>query len=112
MRCTDSWIKRGIVEPDGYVGWPKVGAAGTNVDHLDEFYADSLLGEAMVLQYVVRMSDEILEDALLLQEKFGARARTYIALAERVFEKWDKRGAWRDTAERWNGDGRATFWYR
>ena len=97
VRCTDSWIKRGITEPDGYVGWPKVGAAGTNIDHLDEFYADSLLGEAMVLQYVVRMSGEILQTPSL-EEKFGAKARTYIALAEQVFEKWDKRGAWRDTA--------------
>ena len=44
--CTDRWIKRGITEPDGYIGWPKVGAAGSNnIDHLDEFYADSLLGE-------------------------------------------------------------------
>ena len=97
VRCTDSWIKRGITEPDGYVGWPKVGAAGTNIDHLDEFYADSLLGEAMVLQYVVRMSDEILQTPSL-QEKFGAKARTYIALAAQIFEKWDKRGAWRGTA--------------
>jgi hypothetical protein len=98
-RCTDNWIKRAIVEPDGYVGWPKVGAAGANnIDDLDEFYADSLLGEAMVLQYVVLMSGEILETRSL-EEKFGARARTYIELAERIFEKWDKRGAWRDTAD-------------
>jgi hypothetical protein len=97
VKCTDSWIKRGIIEPDGYVGWPKVGAAGTDIDHLDDFYADSLLGEALVLQYVVRMSGEILQTPSL-EEKFGAKARTYIALAEKVFEKWDKRGAWRDTS--------------
>jgi hypothetical protein len=97
VKCTDSWIKRGTIEPDGYVGWPKVGAAGTDIDHLDDFYADSLLGEALVLQYVVRMSGEILQTPSL-EEKFGAKARTYIALAEKVFEKWDKRGAWRDTS--------------
>src|SRR5262245_29778639 len=28
LTCTDSWMKRGITEPDGFVGWPKVGAAG------------------------------------------------------------------------------------
>ena len=95
--CTDSWIKRAIAEPDGYLGWPKVGAAGYNIDHLDEFYADSLLGEAMVLRYVVLMSGDILATPSL-EEKFGAKAKTYVALAERVFEKWDKRGAWRDTA--------------
>ena len=97
VKCTDSWIKREITEPDGYVGWPKVGAAGTDIDHLDDFYADSLLGEALVLQYVVRMSGEILQTPSL-EDKFGAKARSYIALAEKVFEKWDKRGAWRDTA--------------
>lgn len=99
VRCTDSWIKRAITEPDGYIGWPKIGAAGANnIDHLDEFYTDSLLGESMVLQYVVRMSVEIL-DTPSLEEKFGDQARTYIALAEKLFEKWNKRGAWRDTAD-------------
>jgi hypothetical protein len=98
VKCTDSWVRRGITEPDGYVGWPKIGAAGANnIDHLDEFYADSLLGEAMVLQYVVRMSGAILQTPPLAN-KYGAKARAYIALAERVFEKWDKRGAWRHTA--------------
>jgi hypothetical protein len=97
VRCADSWIERGITEPDGYIGWPKIGAAGADVDHLNDFYADSLLGEAMVLQYVVRMSGEILQTPSLA-EKFGEKARAYVALAEKIFEKWDKRGAWRDTA--------------
>ena len=56
VECTDAWMKRGVTEPDGYVGWPKVGAAGTDVDDLDSYYADSLLGEAMVLRPVVLMS--------------------------------------------------------
>jgi len=49
---TDAWIKRGVTEPDGYVGWPKVGAAGTDVDNLDSYHADNLLGEAMALAAV------------------------------------------------------------
>jgi len=86
-----------VVSRSLHVGWPKVGAAGANnIDHLDEYYADSLLGEAMVLQYVVRVSGEILGTASL-EEKRGAKARTYVALSEQVFEKWDERGAWRDT---------------
>jgi len=35
--CTDSWIKRAVKEPDSFVGWPAIGAAGTQVDNLDDF---------------------------------------------------------------------------
>lgn len=93
---TDFWVKRGVVEPDGYVGWPTAGAAGTKVDSLDDFAADSLLGEAMCLRPVVLMSAEVLRTPAL-KEKYGAKAESYIKLAEQVFEKWDKRGAWRET---------------
>jgi hypothetical protein len=92
----DSWIKRAVKEPDGYRGWPKSGAAGTSVDNLDRFYADSLLGEAMALRPVVLMSNEILRTPAL-KEKYGAKAVTYIELSEEVFKKWDGRGAWRHT---------------
>ena len=92
---TDSWVKRGVVEPDGYVGWPGPGAAGTKVDDLDDFTADSLLGEAMCLRPVVLISAEILRTPAL-KENHGAKAESYIRLAEQVFEKWDKRGAWRE----------------
>ena len=30
---TDSWVRRGITEPDGFIGWPKTSAAGTDTDH-------------------------------------------------------------------------------
>ena len=94
---TDSWVKRGVMEPDGYTGWPKSHAAGTDVDALNTFSADSLLGEAMVLRPVVLMAGEILKTPAL-KDKYGAKAEGYIKLAETIFEKWDKRGAWRDTA--------------
>jgi hypothetical protein len=92
----DSWIKRAVKEPDGYVGWPKVGAAGTSVDNLDRFNADSLLGEAMALRPIVLMSNEILRTPAL-KERYGAKAAGYIELSEEVFKKWDGRGAWRRT---------------
>jgi hypothetical protein len=92
----DSWIKRAVKEPDGYRGWPKSGAAGTSVDNLDRFYADSLLGEAMALRPIVLMSNEILRTPAL-KEKYGAKAVSYIELSEEVFKKWDGRGAWRHT---------------
>jgi hypothetical protein len=94
--CTDAWLKRAVKEPDGYLGWPKVGAAGTKVDNLDDYYADSMLGEAMALTPVVLMALEI-QRTPLLKEKYGSKAEDYIKLAEQVFEKWDTRGAWRET---------------
>lgn len=96
VACTDAWLKRGVREPDGYVGWPKIGAAGTDVDHLDGFYADSMLGEAMALTPIIRMADEI-KKTPLLKEKYARQADNYMKVAEQIFEKWDSRGAWRKT---------------
>jgi len=98
--CTDRWIGRAVMEPDGYVGWPKLGAAGTDVDDLDSFYADSLLGEAMVLGQVAQMSAVILSTPAL-KARYGAKVESYMKLSRSIFEKWDKRGAWRRT----EGDG-------
>ena len=74
---TDSWVKRGVVEPDGYIGWPKLGAAGTDVDNLNSFYADSLLGEAMVLRPIVLMSQQIINTPSL-NAIYGAKAQSYL----------------------------------
>ena len=92
--CADAWFKRAVKEPDGYLGWPKVGAAGTEVDDLDSFYADSMLGEAMALTPIVLMAAEI--NATSLAEKYGSKADDYIRFAELIFTKWDSRGAWRE----------------
>lgn len=92
----DSWMKRKVIEPDGFPGWPKFGAAGTEVDKLNGYDADSLLGEAMVLRSAVLMFNEIVKTPAL-KEKYGAKAEEYLKLSELIYEKWDKRGAWRDT---------------
>jgi hypothetical protein len=92
----DCWIRRGVREPDGYLGWPKFDAAGANIDNLDRFYADSLLGEAMALIPIVLMSSEVLRNQDL-KEKYGAKALGYIEVSEQVFKKWDSRGIWRQT---------------
>jgi hypothetical protein len=94
---TDSWVKRGVKEPDGCIGWPEAKAAGTDVDRLNEFTADSLLGEAMVLRPIVLTAGEILKSPAL-KAKYGDKAASYIKLSEAVFEKWDKRGAWREVS--------------
>ena len=94
----DAWIKRGVKEPDEYVGWPKPKAAGTLVDQLDDFNADSLLGEAMALRPVVLMSGEILKSPAL-KAKYGSQAQSYLRLAEQVYQKWEQRGTWRETKD-------------
>ena len=99
---TDAWIRRGVTEPDGFVGWPKVGASGTPVDGLDSYDADSLLGEAMALRPVVLMSAAILNDPPL-KARYGDKAEAYLKLARSMYEKWDARGAWRPS-----GDGLMT----
>ncbi|MGA2557365.1 MAG: hypothetical protein ABSG04_13930 [Verrucomicrobiota bacterium] len=94
---TDSWVRRGLTEPDGFIGWPKREAAGTDTDQLNSYNADSLLGEAMALRPVTRMAGQILKDPAL-KPKYQAKAESYLKLSEQIFAKWDQRGAWRDTA--------------
>lgn len=91
---TDSWIKRGVKEPDGFPGWPKGDPDGPG----SGVYADSLLGEAMALRPVVLLSDEILK-APALEKKWGGTARGYLNLAAQLFEKWDARGCWREVKD-------------
>lgn len=94
----DSWIKRGVIEPDGFVGWPKVGAAGADVDGLDGYYADSMVGEAKALRPVVLMAALIRSDPML-EARYGAKADDYLKLARSIFAKWEQRGAWRPAGD-------------
>ena len=91
----DSWIKRSVEEPDGFIGWPKSGTGGAIAEG---FYTDSLLGEAMCLRPVVLMADEILKTPAL-RNNFRSQAEAYLKLAEQVFEKWDSRGCWRQVKD-------------
>lgn len=88
----DACIRRGVKEPDGFIGWPKGDGGG---GESKEFTADSLLGEAMMLRPIVMMADEILKTPAL-KEKWGARAQSYLDLAEQTFKKWDSRDCWRE----------------
>jgi hypothetical protein len=89
----DAWIRRGVKEPDGHIGWPK--ADGASTDSVPKLYTDNLLGEAMGLRPVVLMADTILKNPKL-KEKYGQKAEGYLRLAEQVFDKWDERGCWRE----------------
>lgn len=87
----DACVKRSVKEPDGFAGWPKGDGGGGDSK---EYMADSLLGEAMMLRPVVLMSEEIRRTPALHKE-FGAKAQSYITLAEEIFRKWDSRDCWR-----------------
>ena len=88
---TDSCLKRGVKEPDGFIGWPKGDGGGHDSG---EYAADSVLGEAMLLRPVVLMSDQILKTPAL-EAKWGAKARSYLEFAAQTYQKWDTRSCWR-----------------
>jgi hypothetical protein len=96
---TDSTVKRAVKEPDGYLGWPK----GEDADVLDYLppnekvrYTDVEVGDALFFRPVVQMAGEILKTPSL-KEKYGAKAEEYLKVSQQMFDKWESRGAWRDT---------------
>ncbi len=95
---TDSLVKRAAKEPDGFLGWPSLGAAGTKVDNLDDFNADSMLSDAMAIRAAVLLAAEIRKTPAL-KAKYAAKADSYLQLAEGLFEKWEQRGGWRKTRD-------------
>jgi hypothetical protein len=88
---TDACLKRAVMEPDGYPGWPKGDGGG---GESREYDADSLLGEAMLLRPVVLAAARMIKDDAL-RPAYAAKGAAYLAFAERIFEKWDGRGCWR-----------------
>ncbi len=96
----DSIVKRGVKEPDGYIGWPKTfedEQKQSGVEGADSI-TDSELGEAMFLRPMVLMAGDILKTPDLKKD-YGAKAEEYLRLSEQMFEKWNARGAWRETKE-------------
>jgi hypothetical protein len=76
----DAWIKRGVKEPDGFIGWPKAGTGGA---FTRDFTTDSQLGEAMGLCPLVLMASDVAKTPAL-KEKYGAKAAEYLRLAEQT----------------------------
>ena len=84
---SDAVIKRGVKEPDGYIGWPRE-IGGRSNDAEEIYHTDNELGEAMMLRPMVLMAGEILKTPAL-KKQYGAKAEEYIRLSEQMFEKWD-----------------------
>ena len=93
---SDAVVKRGVKEPDGFVGWPK--AAGASTSAVPDFTTDNQLGEAMLFRPIVLMAGAILRDPAL-KAKYGPKAEDYLKLSEQIFQKWDSRSAWREIKE-------------
>ena len=77
----------------------KRGRPGRIVDNLDGFYADSMLGEAMALRPILLMASSIQGDPAL-RGRFGEAAGSHVELARHIHEKWERRAAWRATADK------------
>ena len=92
----DAMIKRAVTEPDGALGWPKLGATGTELTK--DLYTDSELGEAMAFRPLVLLAARI-RSTPALASVYGAKADAYLHLAESLFAKWDARGCWRPVKE-------------
>ena len=105
----DALIARQFVEPDGYPGWPRgpnsmlpyynstgstEGAAGTTVDFLEMYYADSFLGEAAACRVIALMGWQMVNNPGL-SAAYGAKGASYINLAITIYNKWMARGGWR-----------------
>jgi hypothetical protein len=92
---TQTWIARGMKEPDGFTGWPKSGSGGAVEENL---FSDSLLGEAMALRPAILAARAILHDHAL-KAPFTDQAQAWLNLAESTFQKWLARGCWREVKE-------------
>lgn len=95
MDWTDACIRRATKEPDGFLGWPKGDGGGGDSN---EYSADSLLGEAMLLRPMVLMAAHIRKTPALAT-KWNANASELLKLAEDVFQKWSSRDCWRDVKD-------------
>jgi hypothetical protein len=93
---TDAVINRAVQEPDGYLGWPKVFTA-TGPPPAPAFNTDIELGDAMFFRPIVLMAGQI-NATPALKARYGNKAQSYLAFSEKMFQKWDARGAWRETS--------------
>ena len=87
---TDAWIRRGVKEPDGCLGWPKADGASTTA--MPGLLTDNILGEAMGLRPVVLMAATILKTPSL-KEKYGRKASGYLRLGRKGLRQVGPRGA-------------------
>ncbi|MGD1002808.1 MAG: hypothetical protein ABSA67_19130 [Candidatus Brocadiia bacterium] len=76
--------------PDGYKGW-------VGDDQSDRgTWQDNHVGDAVEFEQMLGFAEVVLKDPAL-KKKYGAAAQKYVDEAKRdLFEKWDKRGTWKE----------------
>lgn len=77
--------------PDGHQGWlgPVAGQEGKLSEHP--------IGDAIMMDPMVRFAALVLKDEPALAETYGDKARSYATLARKLmFEKWEARGTWHE----------------
>ena len=76
--------------PDGYKGWVGEDQTGRGT------WADNHVGDAIIVDPMLGFAEVVLKDPEL-KKKYGEAAEKYVAEAKRdLFEKWDKRGTWKE----------------
>ncbi|MEX2388219.1 MAG: hypothetical protein WD534_10085 [Phycisphaeraceae bacterium] len=85
----DFYIGKLETDPDGYKGW-----IGDTVHRDPDIQGDALVGDAILLNPIVRFAELVKNDPAL-HERFGDKADAYIELAEHIgWEKWNHRGTY------------------
>jgi len=80
-----------LTGPDGYQGW--LGPVSGKPEQLGEHP----IGDAIMIDPMVRFAELVLKDEPSLAGTYGKQARAYVALAGKLmFEKWEKRGIWHE----------------
>jgi hypothetical protein len=95
VRYFDFLIGRLAKDPDGYEGWigHTIWHVTKRADH-SAYRADTKVGDALLLQPMLRFAELVKADPALA-DRFGAAARQYVDLAIRIgWEKWNGRGVY------------------
>ena len=80
-----------LTGPDGHKGW--LGPVSGQPEKLGEHP----IGDAIMIDPMVRFAELVLKDEPALAKTYGKQANAYVTLArELVFEKWQKRGIWHE----------------
>ena len=76
--------------PDEYKGWVGEDQTGRGT------WADNHVGDAILFAPMLGLAEVVLKDPDL-KKKYGEAAQKYVDVAKRdLFEKWDKRGTWKE----------------
>ncbi len=90
VKLSEYFLSKMRSGPDGYKGWVGEDQTGRGL------WADNHVGDAIIFEPMLGFAEVVLKDPEL-KKKYGEAAEKYIAEAKRnLFEKWDKRGTWKE----------------